>query len=80
MQTTSHLLSLSIWVPVFAGLLVLATGGDRNAALARSVALVGALFGFLVTIPLYTGFNAQSAGMQFVELSPWIAHFNINST
>ncbi len=78
MQTTSHLLSLSIWVPVFAGLLVLATGGDRNAALARSVALVGALFGFLVTIPLYTGFNAQSAGMQFVELSPWIAHFNIN--
>ena len=78
MQTTSHLLSLSIWVPVFAGLLVLATGGDRNAALARSVALVGALFGFLVTIPLYTGFDAQSAGMQFVELSPWIAHFNIN--
>ncbi len=78
MQTTSHLLSLSIWVPVFAGLLVLATGGDRNAALARTVALVGALFGFLVTIPLYTGFNAQSAGMQFVELSPWIAHFNIN--
>jgi NADH-quinone oxidoreductase subunit M len=78
MQTTPHLLSLSIWVPVFAGLLVLATGGDRNAALARTIALVGALFGFLVTIPLYTGFNVQSAEMQFVELSPWIAHFNIN--
>ena len=78
MQTTSHLLSLSIWVPILAGLLVLATGGDRNAAMARAIAFVGALFGFLVTIPLYTGFNTQSAAMQFVELSPWIAHFNVN--
>ncbi|MBS0335867.1 MAG: NADH-quinone oxidoreductase subunit M [Proteobacteria bacterium] len=78
MHTTVPLLSLSIWVPVLAGLLVLATGGDRNAPLARAIALVGAVFGFLVTIPLYTGFNAQSAAMQFVELAPWIAHFNVN--
>ena len=78
MQTTVPLLSLSIWVPVLAGLLVLATGGDRNAPMARTIAFLGALFGFLVTIPLYTGFNAQSAAMQFVELKPWIAHFNVN--
>ena len=78
MQTTSHLLSLSIWVPILAGLLVLATGTDRNAAMARAIALVGAVFGFLVTIPLYTGFDTQSAAMQFVELIPWIAHFNVN--
>jgi len=78
MHTTVPLLSLSIWVPVLAGLLVLATGGDRNAPLARAIALVGALFGFLVTIPLYTGFNSQTVGMQFVEMAPWIAHFNIN--
>ena len=78
MHTTVPLLSLSIWVPVLAGLLVLATGGDRNAPLARAIALFGALFGFFVTIPLYTGFNSQTVGMQFVELAPWIAHFNIN--
>ena len=78
MQTTSHLLSFSIWVPVLAGLLVLATGGDRNAAMARAIALGGALCGFFVTIPLYTGFNLQTVGMQFVELTPWIAHFNVN--
>ncbi len=78
MQTTSHLLSLSIWVPIFAGLLVLATGTDRNAATARAIALGGALFGFLVTVPLYSGFNTQSAAMQFVELTPWISHFNVN--
>ena len=51
------LLSLSIWLPILAGLLVLATGSDRNAPLARKLALVGALLGFLITIPLYTGFD-----------------------
>ncbi|MGW8270520.1 MAG: NADH-quinone oxidoreductase subunit M [Burkholderiales bacterium] len=71
-------LSLAIWVPVLAGLLVLATGGERNAPLQRAFALVGALVGFLVTIPLYTGFDIHSAGMQFVEFAPWIDRFNVN--
>ena len=74
----SPLLSLAIWVPVLAGLLVLATGGERNAPLARAIALVGAIFGFLVTIPLYTGFDLRQPGMQFVELAPWISRFSIN--
>ncbi len=72
------LLSLAIWVPILAGLVVLATGSDRNAPLARMLALLGALAGFLVTIPLYTGFNLDTPAMQFVELSPWIPLFNIN--
>jgi len=71
-------LSLAIWVPVLAGLLVLATGGDRNAALQRGLALAGALLGFLVTVPLYTGFDSASAAMQFVELQPWIPRFSVN--
>ncbi len=78
MQTSSHLLSLAIWVPIVAGVLVLATGNDRNAPLARTIAFVGALFGFLVTIPLYSGFDTKLATMQFVELTPWIAQFNVN--
>ena len=49
------LLSLAIWTPIAAALLVLAAGGDRNAPLQRAIALVGALFGFLVTVPLYAG-------------------------
>jgi NADH-quinone oxidoreductase subunit M len=72
------LLSLAIWVPIAAALLVLAAGGDRNAQLQRQIALAGALAGFLVTIPLYTGFNAALPGMQFVELVPWIERFNVN--
>jgi NADH-quinone oxidoreductase subunit M len=72
------LLSLAIWVPILAGLLVLATGSDARAPLQRQIALVGAVLGFVVTIPLYTGFDLRSSGMQFVELAAWIPAFNIH--
>ena len=71
-------LSLVIWAPIAAGLLVLATGADRNAALARWLALAGSLVGFAVSIPLYTGFDPLAAGMQFSEMRPWIETFRIN--
>ncbi|MBN8452535.1 NADH-quinone oxidoreductase subunit M [Accumulibacter sp.] len=72
------LLSLAIWVPILAGLVVLATGSDRNAPLARALSLIGAVAGLLVTIPLYTGFDLHTPAMQFVELKPWIPRFNVN--
>ena len=72
------LLSLAIWIPVAAALLVLAAGGDRNAPLQRALALAGSLLGFLVTVPLYTGFDLRAGGMQFVEFAPWITAFNVN--
>ena len=72
------LLSLAIWIPIIAGLIVLATGSDRNAPLARMLSLAGAVLGLLVTIPLWTGFDYGTAAMQFVELAPWIPRFNIN--
>src|SRR5687768_6819913 len=71
------LLSLAIWIPIVAGLVVLAAGGDRRAQLQRWIALAGALLGFLVTIPLYTGFDVQSAGFQFEERLLWIGRFSI---
>jgi NADH-quinone oxidoreductase subunit M len=45
-------------------------GSDRR-CLVRWLALAVAVAGFLVTIPLYTGFDPK-AGMQFVEQAPWI--------
>ncbi|OMG53799.1 NADH-quinone oxidoreductase subunit M [Azonexus hydrophilus] len=72
------LLSLAIWIPIVAGFIVLLTGGDRNAPLARMLALFGAVAGFLVTIPLWAGFDVAQGGMQFVELHGWIPRFNIN--
>jgi len=72
------LLSVAIWLPIVFGFLVLATGNDRNAPLARIIALVGAVLGLLVTLPLYTGFDRMTSAMQFVELKEWIRHFNIH--
>jgi NADH-quinone oxidoreductase subunit M len=70
-------LSLSIWVPIVAGVAVLAIGRDRDATTARWIALAGALAGFLVTIPLYTHFDAATAALQFVERRDWIPYFDI---
>jgi NADH-quinone oxidoreductase subunit M len=72
-----HWLSLAVWVPIVAGLIVLAVG-DRNLREARGIALLGASVGFLVTIPLVTGFQTGTSAMQFVELNPWIPRFNVN--
>ena len=77
-MTSLPLLSLAIWVPVFAGFLVLLTGDDKNASSARWIALLGSLAAFAVTIPLYTGFNPADGGFQFQEGYNWIPTFNIH--
>jgi len=61
-------ISVAIWLPIVFGVLVLATGNDKNAPLARILALVGSVLGFLVTLPLYTGFDITTSNMQFVEM------------
>jgi NADH-quinone oxidoreductase subunit M len=65
-------------VPILAGILVLFTGGDKNAGVARWLALAGSIAGFAVTVPLYTGFNFADGGFQFMEGFHWIPAFNIN--
>ena len=71
-------LSLAIWVPIVAGLLVLAVNRDADAAAARWLALVGAVAGFAITIPLYAHFRLGTGEMQFVEAVEWIPRFNVN--
>jgi len=65
-------LSAAIWIPILFGVALLALGNDRNAPLVRVVALVGAIFGLLVTLPLFTGFDRAASTMQFVEKTGWI--------
>ena len=78
MPATIPYLSLSIWIPIVSGLLLLAIGRDDRAALTRWLALIAAVVSFLVTIPLYTGFDHATAAMQFVEHAPWIERFAVN--
>ena len=77
MQSSAPILSLSIWLPIVSGLVVFATGGDRNAQLARLLALLGSLAAFAVTLPLMLDFNTATAQFQFVERFDWIERFHI---
>lgn len=74
-----HLLSLAIWVPIIAGIIVALVGSNgARANIARWVALVGAIAGFLVTLPLFSGFDRLNGGMQFVEFASWIPALGLN--
>lgn len=70
------LLSLLIWLPILGGVLSLIVG-DRRPDAARWTSLVFALITLVLTVPLFTGFDASSASMQFVEQHAWIPAFNI---
>lgn len=71
------LLSLVIWLPIIGGLLVLAVGAGGNNNAVRWSALAVSVVTFLVSLPLWTGFDATTAQMQFVEQAAWIPAFNI---
>jgi len=69
----SHLLlTAAIWVPIAFGLVLLAFGNDRSPGIVRGIALVGAVIGFLVTLPVIIQFDSSTAEMQFVEKRIWI--------
>ena len=70
------LLSVLIWLPIAGGLLILAIG-DRASRPDRWLALLVSVAVFLLSLPLYTGFDFSTPVMQFVEKAPWIPQFNI---
>jgi NADH-quinone oxidoreductase subunit M len=69
------LLSVLIWLPILAGVVVLMLG-ERSIVLARWVALLAAIATFLISIPAYTGFDTALVGLQFTEKLSWIASLN----
>jgi NADH-quinone oxidoreductase subunit M len=77
-MNTPPLLSLAIWIPIAFGVLLLAFGRDDQAKTVRWIALIGALIGLLVTLPIYDGFKLGTSAMQFVEKASWISRFNVN--
>ena len=75
--SSSPLLSLAIWCPIFFGALVLFFGSDARANQVRIVSLIGSVASFLVTIPLISRFDNLGHGLQFVEKRLWIEAFNV---
>ncbi|MGA8258611.1 MAG: NADH-quinone oxidoreductase subunit M [Arenicellales bacterium] len=72
-----NILSCLIWLPILGGVLVLIVGGDRRAPLVRKLSLIVSVAVFLLSLPLYTGFDTTTAKMQFVELHEWIPALHI---
>ena len=72
------LLSLAIWTPIAFGVILLAIGRDSQARAVRWLALVGSIVSFLITLPLYSGFQLGTSAMQFVEKASWIERFNVH--
>jgi NADH-quinone oxidoreductase subunit M len=69
-------LSLAIWIPILFGVVVLRVGSG-HAQRARWVALIGAIVGFLLTLPLIAGFDNSVTGMQFVVFRNWLPQFGV---
>jgi NADH-quinone oxidoreductase subunit M len=69
------LLSVLIWLPIAAGVVVLLLG-ERNIVPARWVALVASIATLVISLPLVSHFDTSTAAFQFVERLPWIPRFN----
>ncbi len=67
----SHYLSLILFTPLFGALLLLFVS-KHNENLIRWIANVVAFVGFLISVPLWFWYDAQSSEFQFVEKLPWI--------
>ena len=72
-----NLLSILIWLPIIAGVIILGTGDDSRAPIARKLALAFSVIIFILSIPLWTGFDPTTAEMQFTEHREWIRAFNV---
>src|SRR5688572_5579015 len=75
MPSGLKLLSLLTWLPIAGGVLLLLLG-ERRITFSRWLALAVSFATFVLSIPLFCGFDGTTAAAQFVERAPWIAAFN----
>ena len=70
------ILSLTVWLPIIGGFMVMASG-DREVNATRWTALIISILTFVVSLPLWFAFDSSTAEMQFVERASWVPLFNI---
>ncbi len=71
------MLSLIVWLPILAGVLVMAFGARRPMA-ARWFALLSSVLVLGLSLVLLPAFDMHTYAMQFVERAPWIPQFGIH--
>src|SRR5574342_407961 len=70
------ILSMVVFLPCAGAALLLAVDRQHEAVI-KGLAFGVSLLTFLVSLPLYAGFQLNVPGMQFVEQRPWIAGLNV---
>jgi NADH-quinone oxidoreductase subunit M len=76
-MTGLPILSILVWLPIVAGIVVLALGSGARAGQGKVVALAASVLTFVLSLPLYSAFDTTTAQMQFVEQLPWITRFEV---
>jgi NADH-quinone oxidoreductase subunit M len=71
-----YLLSLIVWTPIIAGIVVLFA--SKNDCLARYLALAGSIIAFVLSAVLFIKFDPSVSGLQFAENVAWIPSLHIN--
>ncbi|WP_407276317.1 NADH-quinone oxidoreductase subunit M [Halothiobacillus sp. DCM-1] len=71
------MLSLIVWLPVLAGVLVMAFGA-RCPTAARWFSLISAVLVLALSLALLPAFDLHTYAMQFVERAAWIPQFGIH--
>ncbi|MEW5979880.1 MAG: NADH-quinone oxidoreductase subunit M [Acidobacteriota bacterium] len=72
----NHLLSVVAYTPLVGALLLLFVNKEKKNFIRVFANVVGAA-GFLVSLPLITGFDVNADGMQFVERHAWIPSIGV---
>lgn len=72
------LLSVMIWLPIAGAVACLTVSSDKFPNRARAIAVLTALLGLGLCIPLVAHFNCVGYQMQFVEYHDWIPAYGIH--
>ena len=72
----NHILSIVAYTPLVGALLLLFVN-KNNKNVIRWFSNIVAAIGFLVSLPLITGFDSSADGLQFVERSSWIPSLGV---
>lgn len=71
------ILSLIIFLPLAAGLIILALPADRKLAI-KGIALGAGVLSLVLAVILYAGYDLAQGGYQFVERMPWLPALGIS--
>jgi NADH-quinone oxidoreductase subunit M len=71
------ILSLLIWLPIFAAALLLLVG-DQDAKAAQRVATFFSLLTLVLSLWLWSEFDSKNSALQFTESLVWIKAFSIH--